>query len=907
MDGNTNDQDPNVPREIPPDVSPDELKEALEWLDELTGRSTTGSTLGDEEMAAADTAPFQGMLDESATDLPDWLREAAQPPVETPLTEEDSFESRMDWLAQMAERESIEELPTLEWRRLSDPTLVPADENAPRTVELERDTEPLPVDYTPGGYTAEEETGGSLTAEAVLHVSPDAQDIDDEGRMEAALKDTAESELEWLATEAAEPGLATDESPANAITPETLLDSLPPDVELPPIDDLDAAMAWIEELAASQDAPIEDVPSVADRALASKLLMEAGLPPDSLDLRQPGNQLALGDLSLLEGNTPVNEFVAAEDFADTIVLVETMAADQGRSLEPPDMPPVGQLPGSSQAETATFDDAMAFLDELAAAQEPLGSITQPLPPVEVDLPASVEIGPSDAEEPDMVTEPPGAVTQYLDLTVGEAAEPPAVEPEAIVAAAVTVAPTAAGEPEEGAGEALNQLEEAVAERATDVHEGESEVAETTPVLAPEPELALEEDWPEQALSADEAPWLEEAAVVAVVLPPREEADGDTEFAARANGDNVTSLEDALRSVDGLALPAGRSLADVDASLRQSGATPTRRDLPAAVEWLELALGISVATPAYPPPTDDELIARMPDDPDAVLAWLEQMAEEDTLDSSPTLSTDAGMLPANVAVPAPAARSPDSRIEELSEDDLLGMPDDPDAVIAWLEGLAGGPQTEMTPPVEEAQSPAALVEQSQMEAVTVMPRPRRRRGRRPRGHAPTEAAIPPELEPEAGPEPAVASELQASAALVPETEVDQIEPEASTTVEGYPEAMEPADEAVEGVKAQLLDSTDEPAGAVSDPAIADSGTGRLLRVAARPRRVRRLKAAVHPAQPMEPATSEAASGAIAEGASAITVGAVPTTEQASTPPEPPGNEPPDAPAPTSWVDLLKPLR
>ena len=71
---------------------------------------------------------------------------------------------------------------------------------------------------------------------------------------------------------------------------------------------------------------------MADRALASKLLMEAGLSPDGLDRRLPDNELALGDLSLLEGNTPVNAFVAAEDFADTIVLVETMAADQGRSL-----------------------------------------------------------------------------------------------------------------------------------------------------------------------------------------------------------------------------------------------------------------------------------------------------------------------------------------------------------------------------------------------------------------------------------------------------------------------------------------------------------------------------------------------------------------------------------------------
>ncbi len=28
-------------------------------------------------------------------------------------------ESRLDWLARMASRESVEELPTLEWRRLT--------------------------------------------------------------------------------------------------------------------------------------------------------------------------------------------------------------------------------------------------------------------------------------------------------------------------------------------------------------------------------------------------------------------------------------------------------------------------------------------------------------------------------------------------------------------------------------------------------------------------------------------------------------------------------------------------------------------------------------------------------------------------------------------------------------------
>ena len=217
-----------------------------------------------------------------------------------------------------------------------------------------------------------------LTAEAVLLVPealPDEAPPPDEAQVEVVATEEPAVPLPD------EPDIeATIDGPAMPITPEALIDTLPPDEELPPIDDLDAAMAWIEELAASQDAPVEDVPSVADRALASKLLMEAGLSPDGLDRRLPDNELALGDLSLLEGNTPVNAFVAAEDFADTIVLVETMAADQGRSL-----PEEYQASATAGPPEASFAEAMAFLDELAADQEPLGAQTQPIDGTDVPL------------------------------------------------------------------------------------------------------------------------------------------------------------------------------------------------------------------------------------------------------------------------------------------------------------------------------------------------------------------------------------------------------------------------------------------------------------------------------------------------------------------------------------------
>ena len=153
---------------------------------------------------------------------------------------------------------------------------------------------------------------------------------------------------------------------------------------------------------------------------------------------------------------------------------------------------------------------------------------------------------------------------------------------------------------------------------------------------------------DEALSPDEAPWREPitdemamewseretdgAAAVEAVVPVTAMVPELAAEVATANGGVSATLEELLRDLDALALPPGRSLVEFDASMQQSGVLPVRRDLPAAVEWLELALGISVPTTRPTPQwSDDELITQMPDDPDAVLAWLEQLAEEDTVD------------------------------------------------------------------------------------------------------------------------------------------------------------------------------------------------------------------------------------------------------------------------------------
>lgn len=117
----------------------------------------------------------------------------------------------------------------------------------------------------------------------------------------------------------------------------------------------------------------------------------------------------------------------------------------------------------------------------------------------------------------------------------------------------------------------------------------------------------------------------------------------------------------------------------------------------------------------------DLIDRMPDDPDAVLDWLMQMAGDETVDSQGQASEDGLAHPAPEAfaeTTGPAGRSP----EGWTEADLLSMPDDPDEAIAWLEGLAAGFQpepvqspteTRVEQPAEQLEEPATLDSSSPM--------------------------------------------------------------------------------------------------------------------------------------------------------------------------------------------------
>lgn len=722
MDDQTDDRNPG----IPPVGTPEELEEALKWLEDLTARQGKTADVKNQSAAPSLDSPFRGLIDSEDGDLPDWLREVPKPHDEDNL-EETEPESRLDWLSKMAQRESIEELPTLEWRRLSEPTqsaiLAAQADNLPADLQFETGAKPEdpPDDIDRIG---EEES----SVDEIVEIEGDIEgqvtefllgDSDAEQQEEEqSVPDMVESGYEGIESnsdlaEVADSDELSEEAdtgePAEAAVETAQFE---PDDYLPPMDDLDAAMAWIEELAASQDAPIEEIPSVADRALASKLMMEAGLTPIVSPLDELGSET-----SLLDSLTPTHPFIEEEDFADTIVLVETLAADQDGAadfptvreeveivepfergeaeVEPADESALGTdesvIYEDEGIEVLSFEEAMAYLDEMAGQQEVEDQVETQAEPSIITL------------DPESATseESADATDEFSDeLIVAEwVVEDVDVEDVDIKDHFVEDEISESHRIEEVAVD--DQL---MADPGIDVNvleylpidDVDAEVVEVfvaeerNDTSGDEAALWLPTETESDSLSATDVPWLDSVAYAAVVEPeaeidePELDNEPNSEAANAGGGQGSDGLEATLLSLDALALPSGKSLEEISTYL-QTAQTSSWRDVDSALDWLEAALTKETTAPIEEAELDDvDLLERMPEDPDAVLAWLEQMAaEEEQRPASPSETHDE---PSGVI---PTSQQADSFVEELAEADLLNMPDDPDEAMVWLESLAQG--------------------------------------------------------------------------------------------------------------------------------------------------------------------------------------------------------------------------
>jgi hypothetical protein len=709
----------------------------------------------------------------------------------------------------MTERESIEELPTLEWRRLSEPAQSAILAHGRADMDVQPEAPPVTDQVAEAPMEAAAEFDQPISADPMEQLAPASVEAEEPPMPpEATAEITGEPPAE---TPAGEIEASSDADLAQIL-------AIEPDEELPSVDDLDAAMAWLEELAASQDAPIEDVPSVADRALASKLMMEAGLPPESSVLDELGS-----DSALIEGRTPTHPFIEEEDFADTIVLVETMAAEQALTMEDPTIDSGGVVVGTvgigaalveqdlgedrtlgattpldAPAGEMSFDEAMTLLDEMAATQ--------------TERP---EVSPSDPSGP-----PEAAILPIVIQDVGDV-------PEA---------------------------EELPLDERADSSDRDALIAEEAPWRDHEESVAA------IGVGAVAADQREEESEPVVVLT---DMTGIDEGVAGADG---LALEEALAALDAIALPPGKTLDEIDAIMRVSPNSP-ERDVAAALAWLESALGPGQPlTYSSEDMTGEELIAQMPEDPDAILAWLEQMAAQEESGAAPN-----GMARAYTtevaAPPIEAAAPPDEIVvEEVVEADLFEMPEDPDEAMAWLEGLAR--RQGATKPQPDEESSVAEAQALGQEATAV--------------EEPGSVEDAPMLVVAAEPAAESAIDLEAVEPELVEPDIVELDTVEPGTVE--PEAVEP-----EAVEPETVEPETHVRESVEPPTFSEE-----------------------PRAAEQPLTAEMAEG--------TTVEEPPMPEQppsrgrgrrkATAAPESPEPEAPPAPIEkqpeTSWIDLLKPL-
>lgn len=286
----------------------------LEWLDELQQAGQPSEDAGE----------FETMDD---SDLPDWLREG--------LDADDMEGSELEWLDESDEateagsdqppEEQAEELP--DW--LSEDFGALEDEGDP-----EEGSDLSWLDQIAAGE-------GDPLEEPPTMSWPDEEGGEADDDLESAWDEPAEAtdadvtdEPEYPEPDA-EP-VAAEGGPVDEETaPQYSDDDIP--------EDLDEAMAWLEQLAAQQGAPADELPSLsADVAGTEQPLVEEGTE------------------DVAEAMDWLDELAQAEGEAD----FETEAVgDVEAQDETPDV--TAPQPGPAE-ETEDVDEAMAWLEELAS-------------------------------------------------------------------------------------------------------------------------------------------------------------------------------------------------------------------------------------------------------------------------------------------------------------------------------------------------------------------------------------------------------------------------------------------------------------------------------------------------------------------------------------------------------------
>lgn len=271
---------------------------------------------------------------------------------------------------------------------------------------LDESNEPTPTDELPTMQWRRDK-------EAQLRAPQDAQK--DRGQTDAGFE-TPEDAMAWLEQLAAGGGAALDEQPTmvNRSSSERDEPAVPQPVpaapsqssrqSLPPIDDgSDDPMAWLEQLAVDQDTPLDELPSVADRLLASEIISQVDTSTD-VDIDAFGSFVPRG--------------ISAVALEAALAHLEQKAQAKGVDIQSVELVQV--------AEEVDLGEVLDYIDRLAAGELVVKETAVPSEPsahVE-QLPQA----PQPTPEPEVAAEtphatPPRAAVDWSELSAGMPEDP----------------------------------------------------------------------------------------------------------------------------------------------------------------------------------------------------------------------------------------------------------------------------------------------------------------------------------------------------------------------------------------------------------------------------------------------------------------------------------------------------
>ncbi len=413
---------------------PEWLAEAVEWRESQVETAPEGAEedgAGDWLAEFAEQHPEPDQPAEPSADIPDWLKAAQEaaaatdvvsPVDETLLAEAvpHDEEELPDWLAVIREDEEPVEPVGLE--------------ETPEPSSVSQEVEDIPDWLT---VVQEEEGAGVDISQPEAIESPPAQETPDELPDWLQSVQLDEEELEEAATPLAEePAAAQAEGLVRTtagIEEESVM--VPSDDELGTPEDMedlesllshpDDAMAWLEQLAAAQGAPLEELPSLKEGETAEAVpadeipdwLRETSFEPLSATPELAESPTVLAEDSV---ESEPSEPAESEELPGWLRELDAPSTEPGAAPAPPvaETAPAAALPGDIpdwlksalgedeaqelSAELAAMgaeisempaerEEAMAWLEELAAQEgapvEGLAAIEDALEPAEPELPA----------------------------------------------------------------------------------------------------------------------------------------------------------------------------------------------------------------------------------------------------------------------------------------------------------------------------------------------------------------------------------------------------------------------------------------------------------------------------------------------------------------------------------------